>query len=177
MSICIYIYFIFLDNVHFQQAAQISKALVEQQVDFEAMVSVKRKCDQSDFQITWNELYSDLPILWPYSGIQTRTMVCLARPATTSTHTSATFFRSAFRKINNHLNCRKFVLKQNRVTHIYIDYDEMLRNWDLEYGFVCWMLILLFSFILFYFLLCWSSKTWLLHVFIVCMFFIRYIKY
>lgn len=29
-----------LDNVHFQQAAQISKALVEQQVDFEAMVNI-----------------------------------------------------------------------------------------------------------------------------------------
>lgn len=28
------------DNVHFQQAAQISKALVENQVDFEAMVSI-----------------------------------------------------------------------------------------------------------------------------------------
>jgi len=28
-----------LDNVHFQQAAEISEALVEQQVDFEAMVS------------------------------------------------------------------------------------------------------------------------------------------
>lgn len=29
----------FLDNVHFQQAAEISEALVEQQVDFETMVS------------------------------------------------------------------------------------------------------------------------------------------
>lgn len=29
----------FLDNVHFQQAAEISEALVEEQVDFEAMVS------------------------------------------------------------------------------------------------------------------------------------------
>ncbi len=29
-----------LDNVHFQQAAQIAKALVENQVDFEAMVSI-----------------------------------------------------------------------------------------------------------------------------------------
>lgn len=28
-----------LDNVHFQQAAQIAKALVENQIDFEAMVS------------------------------------------------------------------------------------------------------------------------------------------
>lgn len=28
------------DNVHFQQAAQISKALVEEQVDFEAMVNI-----------------------------------------------------------------------------------------------------------------------------------------
>lgn len=29
---------LFLDNVHFQQAAQISKALVDEQVDFDAMV-------------------------------------------------------------------------------------------------------------------------------------------
>lgn len=29
-----------VDNVHFQQAAQISKALVDQQVDFEAMVNI-----------------------------------------------------------------------------------------------------------------------------------------
>lgn len=28
----------FVDNVHFQQAAEISEALVEEQVDFEAMV-------------------------------------------------------------------------------------------------------------------------------------------
>lgn len=28
------------DNVHFQQAAQISKALVDEQVDFEAMVNI-----------------------------------------------------------------------------------------------------------------------------------------
>lgn len=30
---------VFLDNVHFQQAAEISEALVDEQVDFEAMVS------------------------------------------------------------------------------------------------------------------------------------------
>lgn len=29
-----------VDNVHFQQAAQISKALVDEQVDFEAMVNI-----------------------------------------------------------------------------------------------------------------------------------------
>lgn len=29
---------VFLDNVHFQQAAQISKALVDEQVDFDTMV-------------------------------------------------------------------------------------------------------------------------------------------
>lgn len=29
-----------VDNVHFQQAAQISKALVEEEVDFEAMVNI-----------------------------------------------------------------------------------------------------------------------------------------
>lgn len=28
------------DNVHFQQAAEISKALVDEQVDFEAMVNI-----------------------------------------------------------------------------------------------------------------------------------------
>lgn len=28
------------DNVHFQQAAQISKALVDEQVDFEVMVNI-----------------------------------------------------------------------------------------------------------------------------------------
>lgn len=34
------------DNVHFQQAAQISKALVDEQVDFEAMVNIgSRKWD------------------------------------------------------------------------------------------------------------------------------------
>ncbi len=32
-----------LDNVHFQQAAQIAKALVENQIDFEAMVSTVMK--------------------------------------------------------------------------------------------------------------------------------------
>lgn len=32
--------FFLADNVHFQQAAQISKALVDEQVDFEAMVNV-----------------------------------------------------------------------------------------------------------------------------------------
>lgn len=31
-------YSCFVDNVHFQQAAEISEALVEEQVDFEAMV-------------------------------------------------------------------------------------------------------------------------------------------
>lgn len=31
----------FADNVHFQQAAQISKALVDAEVDFQAMVSHK----------------------------------------------------------------------------------------------------------------------------------------
>lgn len=31
----------FLDNVHFQQAAEISEALVNEQVDFEAMVSTR----------------------------------------------------------------------------------------------------------------------------------------
>lgn len=34
-----YFCYCFLDNVHFQQAAEISEALVEEQVDFEAMVS------------------------------------------------------------------------------------------------------------------------------------------
>lgn len=29
-----------VDNVHFQQAAQISKALVDEKVDFEAMVNI-----------------------------------------------------------------------------------------------------------------------------------------
>lgn len=29
-----------VDNVHFQQAAQISKALVDERVDFEAMVNI-----------------------------------------------------------------------------------------------------------------------------------------
>jgi len=29
-----------VDNVHFQQGAQISKALVDEQVDFEAMVNI-----------------------------------------------------------------------------------------------------------------------------------------
>lgn len=29
-----------VDNVHFQQAAQISKALVDEQVDFETMVNI-----------------------------------------------------------------------------------------------------------------------------------------
>lgn len=38
--ILLFIYF-FSDNVHFQQAAQISKALVDEQVDFESMVSKK----------------------------------------------------------------------------------------------------------------------------------------
>lgn len=32
--------FFLADNVHFQQAAQISKALVDEQVDFEAMVNI-----------------------------------------------------------------------------------------------------------------------------------------
>lgn len=36
---CLIVRFVFLDNVHFQQAAEISEALVEEQVDFEAMVS------------------------------------------------------------------------------------------------------------------------------------------
>lgn len=35
--------FFFPDNVHFQQAAQISKALVDQQVDFESMVDTYYK--------------------------------------------------------------------------------------------------------------------------------------
>lgn len=40
-SIRYYKQFVFpVDNVHFQQSAQISKALVVQQVDFEAMVNV-----------------------------------------------------------------------------------------------------------------------------------------
>ncbi len=35
---------VFSDNVHFQQAAQISKALVDEQVDFDAMVRKQQNC-------------------------------------------------------------------------------------------------------------------------------------
>lgn len=76
---------------------------------------------RSDFQMTWtlkmgfvwnvkdtlitNTWVSEcvetyLFSLCPYSGIQIKTMLCLARPATTCTHTSVTFFRSAFPKRN-----------------------------------------------------------------------------
>lgn len=42
---------VFLDNVHFQQAAEISEALVDEQVDFEAMVSDLEKSKRSHWKL------------------------------------------------------------------------------------------------------------------------------
>lgn len=83
------------DNVHFQQAAEISEALVEEQVDFEAMVSrreIKRLClSQGWLRINFVCLFSP-PF---YSGTPIRITVSPAQPINTSTPTWLTSCRGA----------------------------------------------------------------------------------
>lgn len=84
------------DNVHFQQAAEISEALVDEQVDFEAMVSrreIKRLClSQGWLRINF------VCLIFPpffYSGTPIRITVSAAQPINTSTPTWLTSCRGA----------------------------------------------------------------------------------
>lgn len=91
------------DNVHFQQAAQISKALVENQVDFEAMVSINE----------WMKVMKNIIKLWHvllslkqckhtmfFSGTPIRITGCLVKHVTISTHTWTIFCRTALLRTN-----------------------------------------------------------------------------
>lgn len=122
---------VFPDNVHFQQAAEISEALVEEQVDFEAMVSNqdnrRRNHRNPSFVL---DLADEMCIKhWTFcllglisrilmnflcfspSGTQTRTTGSAARRINTSTTTWLTSCRGALRevhwinKISSHCSC------------------------------------------------------------------------
>lgn len=85
----------FLDNVHFQQAAEISEALVEEQVDFEAMVSnIKSGTTIGLSVIKIIHFFSS------FSGTQTRTMASAARPINTSTPTWVTSYWGALHEVH-----------------------------------------------------------------------------
>lgn len=77
-----------------------------------------------------------------------------------------------WKEIDNHHNCRTFVWKQDCATHMYINYVEILRNGDC---LLVWLQFCVLNLhftlliLLLYLLLCWSSKTWWLPVFTVCM--------
>lgn len=82
------------DNVHFHQAAEISEALVEEQVDFEAMVSrreINRLClSQAGLRVNFSVFFVF------YSGTLIRIMGSAARHINTSTPTWLTFCRGVF---------------------------------------------------------------------------------
>lgn len=75
---------LFVDNVHFQQAAEISEALVEEQVDFEAMVS-SRGIGLDEVRLGGR--HSHVFLSSSLSGTQTRITGSLDRPISTSTLT------------------------------------------------------------------------------------------